>query len=254
MPIVTFVEAFSDNYHWLIIEGHHCAVVDPGDATPVIEYCEQHDLKCDYILCTHHHADHIGGVERLRKHYDASVYGISTPRTPPIDIEVQTGDTLDLSLIKTQLQVLETPGHTAKAATYYNDAWVFTGDTLFAGGCGRLFEGTPEQMYDSLQAILNLGEDQAIYCAHEYTLANLKFALSIEPDNKALRLRYESVKVMRAKNQCTLPSNLDLEQETNPFCRSHLRTFQEALAKVTGELITNPTEVLAMTRQLKDAY
>lgn len=252
MASVSFVEAFSDNYFWLLTQNNYCAVVDPGDAKPVIDFLNQHNFELTHIILTHHHNDHIGGVAELQNLYNPATVGIPTKRTPHIDHVVKSGDCIEL--LDTQLNVLETPGHTTIAATYYNDDSIFVGDTLFAGGCGCLFEGTAEQLYHSITAIMALGNNRAVYCAHEYTLANLKFALSIEPENAELVARFAEVKQLRADDKPTVPTYLNKEAATNPFCRCDCPAYRKALAKVVGHVVNDPIEAFALTRQLKDQF
>lgn len=219
---VLTVPAFADNYLWLIHDGVSAAVVDPGDAQPVLAALQAHGLTLSAILLTHHHADHTGGVTELLQHYAVPVFG---PRKEPIAGVTQTlteGDTVRVPALDLELAVLDVPGHTRGHIAYLRqdgENWLFCGDTLFAGGCGRLFEGTPAQMVDSLAKLAALPGDTRVYCAHEYTLSNLRFALAMEPQNAALVARMETESAKRAAGLPTVPSTITLERATNPFLR-----------------------------------
>ena len=220
---VLTVPAFKDNYLWLIHDGQHAAVVDPGDAAPILASLEEHGLTLTAILLTHHHADHIGGVRALLERYQVPVFG---PRNDGIDEVTEPlteGDRVTVPGLGLELAVLDVPGHTLGHIAYVRTTpglhWLFCGDTLFAGGCGRLFEGTPEQMAASLDKLAALPDDTEVYCAHEYTLSNLRFALAVEPGNEALALRMRDESAKRAQDLPTVPSSIGLERSTNPFLR-----------------------------------
>jgi len=227
---VLAVPAFNDNYLWLIHDGVHAAVVDPGDAAPVIAALEQHHLTLTAILLTHHHADHIGGVPALLDRRAVPVFGPHDARIGNVTRRLGEGDALAVPGIGLHVRVLDVPGHTIGHIAYVStDAgrpWLFCGDTLFAGGCGRLFEGTPAQMRASLDRLAALPDDTLVYCAHEYTLSNLRFALAAEPDNVQLQERLAAASATRARGIPTIPSTIGLEKATNPF----LRYDQPALA------------------------
>jgi hydroxyacylglutathione hydrolase len=237
-PTIEPIPAFTDNYIWAISIHNELCVVDPGDALPVINYAKQHQLTLDTILITHHHNDHIGGVEKLRQQWpDVQIYG---PQTciKPHDTLMKHGDVVhwkDLSF-----RVFAVPGHTLDHIAYFSDDAVFAqpmlfcGDTLFAGGCGRLFEGTPEQMFTSLQLIAALPDSTLVYCAHEYTLSNLRFAQTVDPDNKALQKRITHDSQLRENYQPTIPSSLEIELATNPFLRCHTSAIRNAAAQFNG--------------------
>lgn len=213
------IPAFKDNYIWLLRKGAAAAVVDPGDAQPVLEVLEREHLSLTAILVTHHHADHQGGVSRLLAHYRAEVFGPAvesiTGRTTP----VRGGDTVRIPFCDIEFQVLDVPGHTLGHVAYYGAGCLFCGDTLFGAGCGRLFEGTATQMADSLARLAALPDQTAVYCAHEYTQANLRFALAVEPGNRCLRSRAEAVSLARDEGLPTIPSTIALENASNPFLR-----------------------------------
>ncbi|MFT5533091.1 MAG: hydroxyacylglutathione hydrolase [Burkholderiaceae bacterium] len=218
---VLTIPAFDDNYLWLIHDGTHAAVVDPGDARPILAALALHQLSLTAILLTHHHADHVGGVPELLKHANVPVYGPRHDGIPTVTHPLDEGDIAVLPELQWQLGVLEVPGHTSGHIAYYAAAeeWLFCGDTLFAGGCGRLFEGTPEQMDASLQKLAALPGQTSVFCAHEYTIANLRFAQAVEPGNIALQERIVREQDKRARHIPTVPSTIALECETNPFLR-----------------------------------
>jgi hydroxyacylglutathione hydrolase len=211
------IPAFKDNYIWLLRKGAAAVVVDPGDARPVLEVLECERLSLTGILVTHHHADHQGGVDRLLAHHRAEVFGPAaesiTGRTTP----VRGGETIRIASCDIEFQVLDVPGHTLGHVAYYGSGCLFCGDTLFGAGCGRLFEGTATQMADSLARLAALPDQTAVYCAHEYTQANLRFALAVEPGNRCLRSR--AVSVARDEGLPTIPSTIALEKASNPFLR-----------------------------------
>lgn len=216
--------AFEDNYIWMLHDGHRALVVDPGDAQPVIAALQREDLRLQGILVTHHHGDHTGGVAALREATGASVFGPAREPMPEPIHRLKGGDSVHL--LGLDFQVLDVPGHTAGHIAYYlagicDEAPVlFCGDTLFSGGCGRLFEGTAQQMQASLQLLAELPGPTRVCCAHEYTMSNLKFALEVEPDNPELVAYQATCLALRQKNQPTLPSTLETERQINPFLRS----------------------------------
>ncbi|HEX5538532.1 MAG TPA: hydroxyacylglutathione hydrolase, partial [Methylophilaceae bacterium] len=208
------IPAFSDNYIWLIKRGKQAAVVDPGDAIPVMETLNRLALTLDTILITHHHSDHIGGVAALLQHSPAHVYA---PKHGHYDFRhqgVEEGDIIHLQGFDLDLTVMELPGHTLDHVAYYGADSVFCGDTLFAAGCGRLFEGTPAQMFSSLQRLAHLPAATRIYCTHEYTEHNIRFARSLDPENPLLAQRQSDAAALRQTGRPTLPSNLELELQT----------------------------------------
>lgn len=218
------INAFNDNYIWLIKNrgDQRCWVVDPGDAAPVEHYLQANDLTLEGILLTHHHSDHIGGVAALAKP-GVTVIG-SLPdahRLPPLTLPVSQGERFQL--LGHTVQVLEVPGHTLGHIVYFVETnaqpLLFSGDTLFAAGCGRMFEGTPEQMHASLQSLAVLPADTQVFATHEYTLNNLKFALLVEPNNAVLQARLIECNQLRDTQRPTLPSNIAIELATNPFLR-----------------------------------
>lgn len=258
------IPAFHDNYFWIIHNGESAIIVDPGDAVPVRAYLKQHQLDLCAILITHHHADHIGGVAELIASSSRRPMPVFGPwadqqsrRISTITRGCREGESVLLPELNLKFEILDVPGHTTSHIAYYcaELASLFCGDTLFAGGCGRLFEGTPAQMVNSLHKIAALPSHTQIYCAHEYTLANLRFALAVEPSNQALQIRFKQVCAAREKGLATVPTQLDLELQTNPFLRStspdiiHTLQCHHKLADVTDEVTT-----FAAIRQWKNSF
>ncbi|MBE2259371.1 MAG: hydroxyacylglutathione hydrolase [Rhodobacteraceae bacterium] len=214
------IPAFKDNYIWLLRKGASAAVVDPGDARPVIAALERQGLSLTTILVTHHHADHQGGVGDLLERFPAAeVFGPAAESITGVTHRVHGGETIRAAFCDVEWQVIAVPGHTLGHVAYYGAGCLFCGDTLFAGGCGRLFEGSAAQMADSLDRLAALPDDTVVYCAHEYTEANLRFALAVEPGNRCLKSRVNEVAVARAKGWATVPSTIALEKASNPFLR-----------------------------------
>jgi hydroxyacylglutathione hydrolase len=255
---VLTVPAFKDNYLWLIHDGRKAAVVDPGDAQPILAALAERGLALTAILLTHHHADHIGGVPELLRHYDVPVFGPRHDGIPAVTTPLGEGDTVQVPGLDIRLSVLDVPGHTRGHIAYFRDGadpWLFCGDTLFGAGCGRLFEGTPAQMFDSLGKLAALPPATRVFCAHEYTLSNLRFALAVEPHNQALRERMEASSALRERLQPTVPSSIGLERATNPFLRTGEAEIASQLA-AAGKLGQDhsPLAVFTALREWKNTF
>ena len=256
---VLTVPAFHDNYLWLIHDGRHATVVDPGDAEPIRAALAAHKLSLTAILLTHHHADHIGGVPSLLAEWPVPVYGPRNDSIAFVSDPLDEGDRVQLAGLDLELEVLEVPGHTLGHIAYVRRKpgahWLFCGDTLFAGGCGRLFEGTPRQMADSLAKLAALPDDTLVYCAHEYTVSNLKFAQAVEPGNEGLALRMLDATARRGTRLPTVPSTIGLEKGTNPFLRytepGIVRSLVEAGRLEPG---ATPVEAFTALREWKNVF
>jgi len=249
--------AFSDNYIWILHDHERALVVDPGESSGVIAWLEEHGIELDTILITHHHPDHTGGVNALRDATGARVFGPWKEKMPEPLRRVGAGDIVEAVGLK--FAVLEVPGHTAGHIAYFCDdidsaPLVFCGDTLFSGGCGRLFEGTPAQMLDSLERLSELPNDTRVCCTHEYTVSNLRFAAAVEPGNADVEQHLSHCKSLRAQNLVTLPSSIGLEKRINPF----LRTGQEAVFRAAhahaGAASNDPVAVFAALREWKNRF
>ncbi|MEN5016649.1 hydroxyacylglutathione hydrolase [Erwinia sp. Eh17-17] len=249
---LTSIPALQDNYIWTLNDDEgRCLIVDPGEATPVLHTLEKNQWQPVAILLTHHHHDHVGGVAELLARYPAlEVYGPEETRSKGAKTIVSEGDTV--SVLGCNFTIYATPGHTLGHISYFSFPYLFCGDTLFSGGCGRLFEGTAKQMFDSFQKLNQLPEETLVCCAHEYTLSNLTFALAIYPQEVEIARYYREIKELRAKNGISLPTKLALERKINVF----LRTQDIELQKQIG-LETTPQhewQVFAALREKKDAF
>ncbi|HYG85719.1 MAG TPA: hydroxyacylglutathione hydrolase [Azospirillum sp.] len=251
---IHLVPAFNDNYIYLLHDAERgtVGVVDPGDAAPVTAALEQRGWRLTHIFNTHHHADHIGGNHALKQRYGCPVIGAraDAARIQDMDTPLDEGETVSFG--SHTARVIAIPGHTSgHIAFHFADAKaVFCGDTLFALGCGRLFEGTPAQMWDSLRKLRALPDDTRVYCGHEYTLSNARFAVTVDPDNRTLAARAGEVKALRSRGEPTIPSTIGLEKRTNPF----LRADDPAVQAAVGMAGTDPVAVFAEIRGRKDRF
>ncbi|HEX7045537.1 MAG TPA: hydroxyacylglutathione hydrolase [Burkholderiales bacterium] len=255
MEAVLHVRAFHDNYIWIIPgAGREVAVVDPGDAAPVREFLERENRILAAVLCTHHHPDHVGGAQALRDAYGVPVYGPANETIAAVTHAVRDGDVVALSVLGRRFDVLEIPGHTRGHIAYFGHGLLFCGDTLFSAGCGRLFEGTAEQMHRSLSRLAALPEDTAVYCGHEYTASNLRFALAVEPNNTETLAYAREAQALLAAGRPTLPSTIGRERRINPFLRASDPRVKNAAERHVGERLENDVAVFAALRRWKDGY
>ncbi|MTH48268.1 hydroxyacylglutathione hydrolase [Intestinirhabdus alba] len=246
------IPAFQDNYIWVLSNSEgRCLIVDPGDAGPILAAVAKQKWRPEAIFLTHHHQDHVGGVKELLQHFPKmAVYGPAETLHKGVSHIVKDGDFV--TVLGQQFTVIATPGHTAGHLCYFSHPYLFCGDTLFSGGCGRLFEGTPAQMYQSLKKISALPDDTLICCAHEYTLTNLTFAKSILPHDSFINDYYREVKELRLKNQMTLPVILKNERHNNIFLRTEDPVLIKEINKET--LLQQPEQRFAWLRSKKDSF
>lgn len=262
MLSISPIPAFSDNYIWLISDpadrSNGAFVVDPGDAKPVIKHLEENQLALAGILITHHHPDHVGGVAKLLDYADAplQIYGPYNPKIEQVTARVKEGDQVEV--LGVNFKVLEVPGHTLDHIAFFSDETpepsLFCGDTLFAGGCGRIFEGTAPQMHASLTKLAELPGNTAFYSAHEYTLGNLHFAEAVEPESEALKQYKKQCETLRENDTPTLPSTIANELAINPFLRSEQSSVKQAAESHAGEPLASAVEVFRVTREWKDNF
>jgi hydroxyacylglutathione hydrolase len=245
-----------DNYGYLLVdqETNLAAIIDPSEAEPVLRRVEQEKVELKAILNTHHHRDHTGGNEGLLAAQELEVYAHKSDaeRIRGLSHGVDEGDEVRIGTLGAK--VLFIPGHTTGHVAYLFGNALFCGDTLFVAGCGRLFEGTAEQMHGSLSKLMSLPDDTKIYCGHEYTETNLRFALTLEPKNYKIRAKYEKVQGLRSRGVSTVPSTMIEEKETNPFLRWDSKELKETLKQSQPELPMNPVSVFSAVRKLKDQF
>lgn len=259
MPTFIALPAFQDNYIWLLQDQDtlQVAAVDPGDAQPVIAWLSRHpEYQLATILLTHHHRDHTGGVLTLKAATGCKVWGPANSSIQGIDRPLEEG--YQLRLFDQEIEVLAVPGHTLDHIAFFcndpQEPWLLSGDTLFAGGCGRLFEGTAQQMHDSLQRLASLPDHTTIYCTHEYTQSNLRFARAVEPNNPDIQVRLEVVDELRRDGRITLPTTLALEKRTNPFLRCEDPYVIGAAAAHSGTQTAPGVQTFAAIRAWKDTF
>jgi hydroxyacylglutathione hydrolase len=248
------LQAFQDNYIWTIVneKEHTITCVDPGEASPVIAYAQKNSLKLTHILLTHHHHDHIGGVEELLTHSPtALVYGPDDARIPMIHIAALNEDIIQIDHLS--LRVIDIPGHTSTHICYHErtNGWLFCGDTLFSAGCGRVFDGTIEDLYHSIERLKQLPDDTKLFCGHEYTLQNLRFASLVDPNNSAIQGYIKHL--TQQTNSCSLPSTIAHEKKINPFFRTDLPEIQ-AYGKANGVFDRNQLTLFKLLREKKDLF
>lgn len=253
---VVQIPTLLDNYTYLVICGEtgKCGIVDSPDSQATIDVIERAKVAPAAILSTHHHWDHVGGNEELARKYNIPVYGGENDkdRLPGLIHPLKEGDSVTIGSLT--LKILFIPGHTKGHIAYVTDGAVFCGDTLFAAGCGRLFEGTPERMVSSLTKLKNLPDDTKVYCGHEYTQKNLEFALTLEPENPSAQKKYDEVVAKRKKGESTVPTTIAEEKSYNPFLRWDSPELIVNLKKKIPALKTDPVTIFAATRHLKDHY
>jgi hydroxyacylglutathione hydrolase len=251
------VPAFKDNYLWVVARDGKAAVVDPGDSEPIERFLAARGLELTAILATHHHGDHVGGLQALAEHWRCPVFGPANEAIAGIGTKLAEGDRITVPGIDLALDVLDVPGHTAGHIAYVDAAgreFVFCGDTMFACGCGRLFEGTPEQMARSLAKLAALPAKARVYCAHEYTLANIRFAEAVEPGNRALAERKARESAKRARGEPTVPSTIGEERATNPFLRCDAPEVVASAQRHAGRKLRDEVEVFAEIRAWKNDF
>jgi len=256
MTEITPLPALSDNYIWALCGSDGATVVvDPGQAAPVEHFLDEPGRRLTGILITHHHPDHTGGITELVKRHGAPVWGPATERIPECTHGVGAGDRLALPGLHLELAVMDIPGHTSGHVAYTGHGMLFSGDTLFAAGCGRVFEGTPAQMRQSLAAMRELDGETWIYCGHEYTEKNLQFAQAVEPENNAIRKRAEALAAQRANGLASLPARMADEWATNPFLRWDEPAVMDAARRRDGdEAAADPNAVFATIRAWKNGF
>ncbi len=247
------VPAFKDNYIWIMEDGARAVAVDPGDAQPVQQFLAARGLALTAILATHHHADHVGGLPELARHWKCPTFGPAREVAADLDRRLVEGDRFTVPGLALELATLDIPGHTAGHIALFGPDLVFCGDTLFACGCGRLFEGTPAQMAASLAKLARLPGATRVYCGHEYTLANIDFALAVEPGNRRLAERRAREAAKRERGTPTLPSTIEEELATNPFLRCGEPEVVAAAQRHAGRALAGPIEVFAEIRAWKNS-
>ena len=248
------VRAFSDNYIWTIRDTTHAAVVDPGDAKPVIDYLDRERLTLVAIINTHHHADHVGGNSELLARWKVPVFGPRDERIREVTQRVGDGDRITLPHFEVEFEIMEIPGHTRSHIAFFGGGMLFCGDTLFAVGCGRLFEGTPEQMHKSLKRLAQVPDSTRVYCGHEYTVSNIKFARAVEPGNRALVDLEALAAKQRERDEPTLPTDIGQEKATNPFLRVDEPEVIATASRYAGKKLEDPVSVLGAIREWKNNF
>ncbi|MDY0272400.1 MAG: hydroxyacylglutathione hydrolase [Advenella sp.] len=253
------ISAFNDNYIWIIVQGNNAVVIDPGQAEPVLKVLQEQNLNLQAILVTHHHADHVGGIAGLREYTRAKVYGPATESIPFCDVPLQEGDVVSIEGFSWTLSVLDVPGHTLGHIAYFgfinpNEPVLFCGDTLFATGCGRIFEGNSTQMHQSIDKFKKLPQNTLVFCAHEYTLGNIQWALAVEGENPDLQQWSQEARLIRSQQKPTVPTTVGHELKTNPFMRVDQKSVINAAQARAGRSLNAPHEVFAVLRDWKNSF
>ena len=249
------IKAFTDNYIWALVSKESVYVVDPGDPNPVLSFLEENDFILEGILITHHHFDHTGGIKTLVDKFNVPVFGPSGSNIEGISVELKENDSIQI--FGQNFKVFEVPGHTLDHIAYYSEKdqkLLFCGDTLFSGGCGRLFEGTPSQMYDSLTKLKNLSPETFVYCTHEYTESNLNFAVVVNDENEFLKKYHLEVKDKRKNDEITLPSTIEKELRINPFLRLSDENIITNASNFNSSKLTKEVDTLKAVREWKDSF
>lgn len=259
MTEILALHAFDDNYIWLLRDAGHIAVVDPGDATPVLAHLERSGDRLCAILATHHHGDHVGGLAELISRFPVPVFGPGLESIDGVSHPLLGGERITLPELSLEFEVIAVPGHTRGHIAYYgsslgDDGALFCGDTLFGAGCGRLFEGTPAQMQNSLTKLAVLPAPTLVYCAHEYTQSNMRFAMAVEPGSIAVQKRSEHVARERAAGRATIPTRINIELETNPFLRWDEPAVRAAAASRLGHQPVDAVETFTVIREWKNRF
>ncbi|MDM7860355.1 hydroxyacylglutathione hydrolase [Alteromonas sp. ASW11-36] len=252
---LTPVPAFTDNYIWTFFNASSCVVVDPGDAQPILDFCSQRNLILSAIIITHHHADHTGGIAKLCEEFpDIPVFGPNNSQIRGLTEHLGEGDSITIPALDLTFNVIEVPGHTLDHIAYIGHGGILCGDTLFSCGCGRLFEGTPAQMQQSLAKIMALPSNTQVWCTHEYTLANIDFALNVEPNNGDLQDYAQWARRQRANDLPTLPSSIGIQQRVNPFVRASSIEVKQTAEKNANQTLDDELAVFTAVRRWKDNY
>jgi hydroxyacylglutathione hydrolase len=259
--VINVIKAFNDNYIWCIHSNtsQHIALVDPGDAEVCIQFIEENNLQLSTILITHRHNDHVGGVEQLvkycnEKNWPLITYGPSKEAIKYSNVKVKNGDAIHDETLNIKCEVIDIPGHTLGHVAYIIEDNLFCGDTLFSGGCGRVFDGTSEELFHSLNTLSSLSEKTQVYCAHEYTMANLDFALTVDPTNEELINYYNYVSSLRDKNQSSIPSSICIEKKINPFLRCFDSNIKHSVETFSNNGVTSDLDTFIQLRLWKNEF